>query len=306
MANQTSAAPNFVAEAARARFVPLERGFNIHRTQLVPRAFLSERDAAFDMAASTATIPLDSSGTLGVPFPATTPFLLAAYLRLRAGEALRTHPWATGEAYVALAGSGTTSKGNDRIAWREGDVFLLPGGRAPTIHAADPANPAVLYAVSDEPALRFLGAGPPGPGEAPAEAVLWPAAAVRAELDALRARELPADAPGRAVNLSSEAMDVLATCLPSMTLTFNAIPPGDRQRPHRHNAAALVLVLEAGGCRSGIGGHAFTWSRHAVLLTPAGAMHDHENDPASPWALALIAQDGGLHYHARTMGFSFA
>jgi gentisate 1,2-dioxygenase len=291
---------------SRARFVPVEEGFNIRRPALAPRAFLAERDLAFDTAGPSAAIPLDSSAALGTPQPATTPLLLASYLRIRPGEVLRTRPYATGEIHVALQGAGATTKADDRIPWQQGDVFLLPGGIAPTIHVAGGAEPAVLYSVCDEPALRFLGAAPPRAGEAAVEATLWQVNVVRAELEELRARELLADAPGRAVNLSSARMASLATCLPSMTMTYNAIPPGDRQRPHRHNAAALVLVLEQGGSCSTINDTIIPWSRHAVLLTPAGAVHDHANGPDDPWALALIAQDGGLHYHARTMGFAFA
>ena len=49
-----------------------------------------------------------------------------------------------------------------------------------------------------------------------------------------------------------------------------------------------------------------------TLLTPAGAAHDHRNGEAEApvtiddIALALIVQDGGLYYYARTMGFAFA
>lgn len=302
-----AAVPSTSTQAAsRAHFVSVEQGFNIHRPALAPHAFVAERDAAFDLAGPSAQILLDSSATLDTPHPATTPLLLASYLRVRPGDVLRTRPHATGEIYVALHGAGVTTKGDDQITWREGDVFLLPGGLVPTIHTAGGNQPSVLYTVTDEPALRFLGAAPPGPGDAAVDATLWSADVMRAELDVLRARELPPDAPGRAVNLSSARMAGLATCLPSMTLTCNAIPPGDRQRPHRHNAAALVLVLDPGECRSAIDGAIIPWSRHTVLLTPAGAVHDHANERGGSWALALIAQDGGLHYHARTMGFAFA
>ena len=56
----------------------------------------------------------------------------------------------------------------------------------------------------------------------------------------------------------------------------------------------------------------FPWTQHVTLLTPAGAEHDHRNGEAEAQvtvddiALALIVQDGGLYYYARTMGFAFA
>jgi gentisate 1,2-dioxygenase len=113
--------------------------------------------------------------------------------------------------------------------------------------------------------------------------------------------------------MASARTERLGTCLPAMTLTLNAVRPDEAQRPHRHNAAALVLALREGRCASTIGGATFPWTPHVTLLTPAGVEHDHRNEPKTDGvvgdddiALALIVQDGGLHYYGRTMGFSFA
>jgi gentisate 1,2-dioxygenase len=40
------------------------------------------------------------------------------------------------------------------------------------------------------------------------------------------------------------------------------------------------------------------------MITPPGTFHSHHND-GDEVALFLIVQDGGLYYHARTMGFSW-
>ncbi len=53
-----------------------------------------------------------------------------------------------------------------------------------------------------------------------------------------------------------------------------------------------------------VGGVRCDWSPFATLVTPPGAPHSHHNGGDSR-ALFLIVQDGGLHYHARTMGFEF-
>jgi len=290
--------------AARARFFSVEEGFNIKRPGLAPRAFTAERDIAFREHGHTGEILLDCSGELGFQHSATSPLMLACYLRVNAGETLEVARAATGEIHVVLKGAGETRKGGDRVRWHAGDVFCLPGGDAPAEHAAD--EDAVLYHVCDAPALHFIGAGAPKPGQAPIRAVLYPRAMIDRQIDGLRARQLPADAPGRAVNLSSAEMDGLKTCLPSMTLTYNVVPPGDTQRPHRHNATALVLVQRPGSCRSVVAGRPFDWCENTVILTPATEVHSHVNGPDADWALALIVQDGGLYYHARTMGFAFA
>lgn len=288
--------------ASRARFFSVEDGFNIKRPRLHPSVFAEERDRALCATTPTSATHLDNSAALGLGSAATTPLLLASYLTIQEGAALETSPRASGEVYVVLRGSGSTEKGKHAITWEQGDIFCLPGGAPPTTHNA--SDHAVLYSVSDEPALRFLGVGAPDEDEAAIAPVLYNRDILRQKLDELRRRELPADAPGRALNLSSVATEALRTCLPALTLTFNLIPPGERQRPHVHSAAALVLVLNQGGCHSVIGGRRLDWSDNAVVVTPAGEVHSHEN--AGDWALALIVQDGGLHYHCGTMGFAFA
>ena len=117
---------------------------------------------------------------------------------------------------------------------------------------------------------------------------------------------------GRAVFMTTARTEKLGTCLPAMTLTLNAVRPGEAQRPHRHNAAAIVLALREGKCTSTIGGKSFPWTRFVTLLTPAGSEHEHRNAmneksvvPDEDIALALIVQDGGLYYYGRTMGFAF-
>jgi hypothetical protein len=71
---------------SRARFVPVEKGFNIKRPPIEPQAFVAEKERAFAADMPTGLIPLDLSATLGTDYPATTPFMLTRYVRVRAGE----------------------------------------------------------------------------------------------------------------------------------------------------------------------------------------------------------------------------
>ena len=93
--------------------------------------------------------------------------------------------------------------------------------------------------------------------------------------------------------------------LPSLTLAVNQLPPGEVQRPHRHNSAAITLCIQGEGCYSMIGGRRVDWQENAVMVTPPGDVHSHHNE-GGEWMSCLIVQDGGLHYHCRTMGFEFA
>jgi gentisate 1,2-dioxygenase len=174
--------------------------------------------------------------------------------------------------------------------------------RGPATHAA--ARDSLLYVITNEPELAFEHCRPPAPGAAPIEAVHYPADAVRRELDKIAA--LPADkvGAGRALSFANASLEKARTCLPSFTLAMNSLLPGESQRAHRHNAVAVTLIVSGESCYSMVGGRRVDWQPHAVMITPPGDTHSHHND-GDHLALFLIVQDGGLHYHTRTMGFSY-
>lgn len=296
-------------QAERARYVPVEKGFNIVRPPLEPQAFTAEVARAFAEATPTGFVTLDLSHALGTDHPATTPFMLARYARIRRGERLACALAASGEIWAVLRGRGTLERDGQTIAWGTGDMLALPGGVASAWQADEDA---VLWLATDEPALAFLGVRPEAADRAPIEATHYRSEDIARELCALYDRPMAPDTPGRALFMASARTERLGTCLPAMTLTLNAVRPGEAQRPHRHNAAALVLALREGRCASTIGGRRFPWTQHVTLLTPAGAAHDHRNAAKAgavdddDIALSLIVQDGGLYYYGRTMGFSFA
>lgn len=294
----------------RARFVAVEDGFNIKRPPIEPQAFVAERTKAFETETPSGFIPLDLSDTLGTDYEATTPFILTRYMRIRAGDTIDYTFLSSGEIWAVLCGAGILKRAAETIHWARGDMLVLPGGIATEWFAVEDS---VLWVSTDEPTLAFACAHPRRDQRAPIEVTHYKAARIAWELETLYNRSIEPDTPGRAIFMSTERMEKLGTCLPSMTLTLNAVRPGEAQRPHRHNAAAIVLALREAGCSSTIGGQRFPWERHVTILTPAGVAHDHFNSleiedeevTEDDIALALIVQDGGLYYYARTMGFAF-
>src|SRR5688572_9274932 len=101
----------------RARYHSSADGFNITRPAVTPRTFIAERDAAFDGSAATGVFALDTSAELGLPFPATTPLILARYARIRAGEKLSTRFAASGELYYVITGEGETRWDDGALTW---------------------------------------------------------------------------------------------------------------------------------------------------------------------------------------------
>jgi gentisate 1,2-dioxygenase len=287
----------------RARYFDSGNAFALKYPPVPCHQFLAERDRALDPASPTGLIPLDLSAPLGLEFPATTPLIMTYYARARAGEQLATRFKASGELYYVIAGQGETRSGDAVIAWGPGDVFCLPGGADSSHRAGD--EDCVLWAITNEPQLAFEHLEPPAPGNAVTEAVHYPAAEIRSQLarvaDKLKGQKIA----GLALVFSSISQERRRNVLPSLTLAVNQLPPGEVQRPHRHNSVAVTLSIQGKGCYSMIGGRRVDWQEHATMVTPPGEVHSHHND-GSEWMTCLIVQDGGLHYHCRTMDFAFA
>lgn len=290
--------------AANARYLSSLEGFNVKRPAIPPHVFRAERDRALAPGTPTGLIPLDLSDRLGLDYAATTPLILSRYARIRGGETLATMFRASAELYHVVRGRGTTTFGagdEAPVAWQGGDTFCLPGG-GPASHRA--TEDAVLWVTTNEPQLAFEGLEPPGSGRAPIRPAVYPAAEIRRRLLEVYLDPRGPAMPGKSVNLGNIAIEGQRTTTPSFTLAMNSLLPGESQRGHRHNAVAVTLVLAGEGCYSMIEGARVDWEPHAVMITPPAAFHSHHND-GTRLALFLIVQDGGLHYHCRTMGFSF-
>lgn len=124
------------------------------------------------------------------------------------------------------------------------------------------------------------------------------------ELEAIHRLPAEVELTGKAVAFSSASQAADRTCLPSMTLAMNSLAPGEMQRPHQHNAVAVTLIVQGARCYSMVEGRRVPWQDLTTMITPPCLMHSHHND-GDRMALFLIVQDGGLHYHTRTMGFSY-
>ena len=72
----------------------------------------------------TQTLPLDTSGHLGCPGPATTPGLCANFIHVCPGDGLITDANATSQLFFVMRGTGATrlEDGTD-VSWKAGDLF---------------------------------------------------------------------------------------------------------------------------------------------------------------------------------------
>jgi gentisate 1,2-dioxygenase len=296
---QRSRDPRSPAEE-RARYFNSANAFNIELAEVPAGTFVEPAAHALRPDGATGYYPCDQSQALGMPGPATTPLMLARYARIAPGESLAADFVASGSIWYVIAGNGE-SHGAETLSWGAGDVLFFPGGQG-LRHSAS-AQGAVLWVVTDEPLLAFDSLRPTGTG-AFGGAVHYPADEIGRQLRLVEEAVPDDGTSGRAVVFSHEALQAGRNVLPVLTLSLNTLPPGEAQRAHRHNSAALTLIVEGDDCHSMVGEARCDWERWATMVTPPGAVHSHHNGGGRRAAF-LIVQDGGLHYHARTMGFAF-
>ena len=114
--------------AERARYIPVEQGFNIERPALEPQAFVAEMARAFADDAPTGFVPLDLSRVLGTAYAATTPFMLARYARVRRGERLDCTLCRERRDLGGPARRAGRWRAAPRRSMAREDMFALPGG----------------------------------------------------------------------------------------------------------------------------------------------------------------------------------
>jgi len=294
--------PSSPANAAqsRARFFNSGNAFNIELPPVPARLFDDVAGQA-SAAAASGWFDCDQSAQLGCNFPATTPLMLARYARIAANTTLSLDPRATGSVCYVMAGSGGCI-GAEAFDFAAGDVFLLPGGACHRLHGG--AGGALLWTVDNQPQLAFDGSLPAEPAHSPIDVVHYPAAEIERQFQRLFAAGSNDSTSGRALIFSSERQQASRNLMPTLTLSFNTLAPHSVQRSHRHNAAAITLIVQGQDCHSLVDGRRCDWAPGSTMVTPPGAPHSHHNE-GHERALFLIVQDGGLHYHARTMGFEF-
>ena len=298
---QHASAPATKAEE-RARFFNSGNAFNMILPEVPNAVFADEPQRAMDPATPTGIINCDASADMQCAFPATSPFLLARYVRVNAGESLAATSKATGVVHYVIEGAGTTELAGEVISWQPGDVFVAPGGVEMVHRAGDAA--AVLWACGNEPQLNFENLEAPVPGNAPTGLVHYTRAEIDRQIDHIYSFPRDPKEPGLALVFSSDKQQDARNVLPTLTLAMNTLLAGAVQRPHRHNSVAVSLVIKGDKCFSKIDGVKKDWAPWATTITPPVSVHSHHNE-GDERAMFLIVQDGGLFYHARAMGFEF-
>lgn len=260
----------------------------------------------------TGVVPLDLSKELGViAGAATSPALLANFLRIRAAEQIDTSPNATSQLYYVLYGRGFAAINGHLVKWEKGDFLTLPAGSHAVFYAdAETA----MYWVHDEPLLRYLGADATQPRFRPTK---FRRADAVAKLEDIAARPGANDKSRVSVLLANADQQQTLTITHVLWAMFGVLPAGQEQRPHRHQSVALDLILDApaSGCYTLLGTRLdergeivdpirVDWQAGGAFTTPPGMWHAHYNETDTP-AHLIPVQDAGLQTYLRSLDIKF-
>jgi gentisate 1,2-dioxygenase len=257
-------------------------------------------------------VPLDLSDELGITSgAATSPGLVAHFVRINAGESVDTAPDATSELYYVLKGRGASTVNGRAIEWEKGDFITLPAGCRSTHRAF---SETAFYYVTDEPLLRYLGVTANQQRFAPTK---FPRERVVAELEEIAARPNANEKSRVSVLLNNRTQEQTLTITHHLWAMFGVLPAGQEQRPHRHQSVALDLILDCpDGCYTLLGDRLddrgnivnpvrVDWEPGGAFVTPPGKWHAHVNGAAEDAHLIPI-QDAGLQTYLRSLDIRFS
>lgn len=259
----------------------------------------------------TGVLPLDLSAELGITTAATSPALMANFLRIRDGGQIETVVNATSQLYYVLFGRGFAAIDGRLVEWEKGDFLTLPAGCRSVFYAG---AEAAMYWVHDEPLLRYLGVDATQPKF---RATKFRRSDAVAKLEEIAARPGANDKSRVSVLLANATQEQTLTITHVLWAMFGVLPPKQEQRPHRHQSVALDLILDAppSGCYTLLGTHLdergeivdpirVDWQAGGAFTTPPGMWHAHYNETDAP-AHLIPVQDAGLQTYLRSLDIKF-
>jgi gentisate 1,2-dioxygenase len=255
--------------------------------------------------------PLDYSEYYHVDFTATSPNLLANFIRLEGNGVVSETISSSSHFFYVVEGKGEVSV--DGLKWEisQGDIFITPCFREHLIiFNMDSEKELQIYYVNDSPLLRYLGSTPITP--------IFQSAIYSHEFLWAKLKELSKPENNRKgillSNLDTERLGT-NTITPVLWALYNELPAYTSQRPHRHNSVALDLCIS-----SSDDGKVYTllsheldekgemvnpikveWKTSEMFITPPGVWHSHHNEGGKV-AYVLPIQDAGLLLYQRILG----
>jgi gentisate 1,2-dioxygenase len=292
-----------------AQFFEYSKAANPIDSGATPGIPIKEFSAELYATGASRIIPLDLRHDLRTLYPATSPSLLASFVRILAGDRVASAPNASSEFFYVVSGHGHTQTAQGTLAWKAGDIVALPG--LEVVHRAE--SDTALYLVNDSPLFAYLGAKQAAPRFRP---TVYTRETILAELSAAKHDPLAATRSRVSVLLANKNFDQTMTITHTLWTMFGVVSPNTRQLPHRHQSVALDFVVDAEpGAYTLLGTDLnpdgtihnpirVDWVKGSAFVTPPGYWHEHVN-ASNAEAYVMPIQDAGLHTYLRTLDIQF-
>ncbi len=274
----------------------------------MPKIDVIDYPSALHAEGPTRIIPFDLSQQLETKYPATSPNLMASYIKISDGDTIKTDMAVTSQMFYVIRGSGRTQMKHGTIEWKEGDLFTLPSV-PDALHTA--TSDTAIYWVNDAPLLNYLGAKPEIERFQP---VLYTKERLAKELEVVRKEAAGRNRTG--FLLSNPNFPHTMTLTHTLWALYNVLPAGVVQKPHRHNSIALDFCVSAGpntytmiGKDIDDNGEIINpvkamWTPGSAFITPPGWWHSHHNESGED-AIVLPIQDAGIIMNMQVLDFQY-
>jgi hypothetical protein len=261
----------------------------------------------------TRIIPFDLSNFLNCEYLATSPNLLASFIKICENDKINTHANATSQIFYVIRGNGYSVIENEFINWSTGDLFVVPYYEDEIYHYS--MSDCALYWISDEPLLKYLGVKP---NIKKFNITYFSNERMHNEIKQIIHTNGTIELNRLGILLGNRITEnSTKTITHTMWSLLNVLPANNVQKPHRHNSVALDLCVFASGegvytlMGEEIDSNGFiinpvkcNWISGSVFVTPPGWWHSHHNETNMD-AYVLPIQDAGLYTYQRTLDIKF-
>jgi gentisate 1,2-dioxygenase len=259
---------------------------------------------------------IDFSNRYNVEYKATTPNLLASFIKInKVGVILKNDNSnfdATSHFFYIMSGNASITIDNINYSLSEGDIIITPLFEILDIKN-NGLNELHIYYINDSPLLHYLGSKPI---KSTFQTAIYPKEYLCSQLNNLSNPHN--NRKGILLsNVDTEKLGV-NTITPVLWSLYNELPPFTNQKPHKHNSVALDLCIQSMDSENIytlvgdeldadgqiINPTKINWKKGEMFITPPGLWHSHHNN-GTTYAYILPIQDAGLLLYQRILGIVF-
>ena len=260
---------------------------------------------------------IDFSNLFNIEYQATTPNLLASFIKLNINEDIdlfnnldKTKNFnATSHLFFIIQGSSEITIDGIAHSMNLGDIIITPCFSHLKIKN-NGINETQIYYINDSSLINYLGSS--------ATKKTFQTAIYSKDFLITNLHRLSNPNNNRkGILLSNKDTEKIGnnTITPVLWALYNELPPNTVQRPHKHNSVALDLCIECEDVENIytligeeldeygniINTVKVNWKKGEMFITPPGLWHSH-NNIGETYAYILPIQDAGLLLYQRILG----